>query len=336
MEKARLTTRRGESVECGLCAHRCTIAEGRRGLCKVRENRGGELYTLVYGRLVAENIDPVEKKPLFHFCPGSLSYSISTRGCNFRCLHCQNSSISQVAKDEDPSRFCIEKTPAEVVAKAAAAGCRSISYTYVEPTVFFEFAYDCCELALKRSIANIFVSNGYMSEEATRMLAPLLAGINIDVKSFRDEFYQRVCGARLQPVLDTVELMYRLGVWVEITTLIIPGHNDSDVELRDIASFIASLDPTIPWHVTAFHPTFKMTDESFTPASTLMRAREIGLDAGLSFVYQGNIPGTGGENTCCPGCGKEVVRRRGFAIVDNLLEDGVCRYCATRLPGIWS
>ena len=335
MKKARLATRHGDTVKCNLCAHHCTIALGQRGLCRVRENRDGELYSLVYGQLVAENIDPIEKKPLFHFCPGSLSYSISTRGCNFRCRHCQNSSISQVVKDDDPTRFCRKRSPEEVVAKAAAAGCRSISYTYVEPTIFFEFAYDCCALAAQQGIGNVFVSNGYMSEEATRLLAPLLDGINIDVKSFRDDFYRQVCGARLKPVLETVELMHSLGVLVEVTTLIIPGLNDSDEELRDIASFLASIDCAIPWHVTAFHPTFKMVDRGPTPAPTLLKAREIGEEAGLNFVYQGNIPGSGGENTCCPGCGREVILRRGFAIIDNQLDAGTCRYCATHLHGIW-
>lgn len=335
MQKARLSTSHEGFVQCDLCAHHCTIRDGQRGICRVRENRGGQLYSLVYGRLVAENIDPIEKKPLFHVYPGSLSYSISSRGCNFHCLHCQNASISQVGRDEDPGRSSVERSPEQVVAAAMAAGCRTISYTYVEPTVFFEFAYDCCELAKDRNIGNVFVSNGYMSEQATRLLAPLLTAINIDIKSFRDEFYRSVCGAKLQPVLDTVRLMRECDVWVEITTLLIPGRNDSPAELRDIAEFIRSVDSHIPWHVTAFYPTYKMVAEPRTPLATLERARDIGLASGLHHVYEGNIPGSGGENTRCPGCGVELVQRRGFTLMQNRLIDGACPDCATPLAGIW-
>lgn len=335
MHKARLYTRHESYVQCDLCAHHCKISEGKRGRCRVRENHGGELYTLVYGKLVAENVDPIEKKPLNHVLPGSLSYSIATRGCNFRCLHCQNASISQVARDEDPGRFCDIRSPEEVVAAAIASGSSTISYTYVEPTIFFEFAYDCCKLAVEKNLGNVFVSNGYMSETATRMLAPVLTAINIDVKSFRDEFYRTVCSARLQPVLDTVKLMYELGVWVEVTTLIIPGKNDSSEELQDIASFLVDIDRGIPWHVTAFYPTYKMLQQPRTPRQTLERARNIGLSAGLQYVYEGNIPGSGGENTICPSCGMEVVRRRGFSVLKNSLVDGKCPNCSLAVGGIW-
>jgi pyruvate formate lyase activating enzyme len=336
MQKARLYTSHDGQVRCDLCSHHCRIKAGRRGLCGVRENRGGELYSLVYGKLVAENIDPVEKKPLFHLYPGSLSYSIATRGCNFHCLHCQNASISQVGTDDDPGRFCGNRSPEQVVAAALAAGCRTISYTYVEPTVFFEFAYDCCLLAAESNIGNVFVSNGYMSEQATRLLAPVLTGINIDIKSFRDEFYRSVCGARLQPVLDTVRLMHALGVWVEVTTLLIPGRNDSPDELKEIALFLAGIDRQIPWHVTAFYPTYKMTEEPRTPLATLEMAREIGLAAGLSHVYEGNIPGSGGENTRCPDCGMEVIVRRGFAVLANRLVNGACPGCHAAIAGVWA
>lgn len=335
MHKAMLYTSGDGYAECGLCAHHCRISEGQRGICRVRENRRGELYSLVYGKLAAENIDPIEKKPIFHVFPGSLSYSIATRGCNFRCLHCQNASISQVGKDDDPGRSCITRTPPEVISAALAAGCRTISYTYVEPTVFFEFAYDCCHLAAENSIGNIFVSNGYMTEQATRMLAPVLTAINIDIKSFRDEFYRKVCGAKLRPVLDTVRLMHALGVWVELTTLIIPGKNDSREELRDIAAFIAGIDKEIPWHVTAFYPTYRMLQQPRTPRETLEMARDIGLAAGLHYVYEGNIPGSGGENTCCPSCGAEMIRRRGFSILKNNLVNGTCPGCGAVVSGVW-
>lgn len=336
LHKAKLYTRHEDHVQCELCAHHCKISEGRRGLCKVRENRGGELFTLVYGALVAEHIDPVEKKPLFHVLPGTPTYSISTRGCNFRCLHCQNSSISQVSAAADPTEFCRNKSAADVVAAAAISGCRTISYTYVEPTVFFEYAYDCCRLASERGLGNIFVSNGYMSEKAARLLAPLLAAINIDLKSFRDSFYRKVCGARLQPVLDSIRLMAELGVWVEVTTLIIPTMNDSDDELRETAEFLAALNPSIPWHVTAFHPSYRMTDIPPTPLRTLERAREIGSSAGLHHVYAGNIPGSGGEDTSCSRCGKVLIKRHGFAILENSLADGCCPECSHSVAGRWT
>ncbi len=335
MHKAMLYTRHEGYVQCELCSHHCKIPVGKRGVCRVRENRDGDLFTLVYGRLVAENIDPIEKKPLFHVMPGSHSFSISTRGCNFRCLHCQNASISQVAKEDDPGGFCEERTPEQVVAAARESGCRTISYTYVEPTVFFEFAFDCCTLAAENDIGNVFVSNGYLSEKASRLLAPVLTAINVDIKSFSDEFYTKVCGAHLQPVLDTVKLMRELGVWVEVTTLLIPGKNDSTAELRGIAHFLAELDDSIPWHVTAFYPTYRMLGPIPTPRQTLERARDIGLAAGLKYVYEGNIIGSGGENTSCPECGALVVERRGFAIKHNSLVHGGCPECSAKIPGVW-
>jgi pyruvate formate lyase activating enzyme len=322
-------------VICELCAHHCRIKDGHRGICGVRENRKGVLYSLVYGWLVAENVDPVEKKPLFHVLPGSRSYSISTVGCNFHCRHCQNFSISQpgtFAADAVPG---ILRSPEHVVASAVSNGCQSISYTYVEPTIFFEFAYDCCVLARAQGLKNIFVSNGYMTEKTTRKLAPVLDAINIDIKSFSDDFYRKICGARLQPVLDTVRLMHELGVWVEITTLVIPGLNDSDAELVEIAEFIASVDSSIPWHVTAFYPTYKLTDRLPTSAASLQKAREIGLKAGLRYVYEGNVPGAGGENTACPSCQARLVSRLGFRIQENRIVDGVCPQCGEHIAGVW-
>ncbi|MFH1214954.1 MAG: AmmeMemoRadiSam system radical SAM enzyme [Pseudomonadota bacterium] len=324
-----------KEVICDLCNHHCHILEGKRGICRVRENRDGVLYSLVYGRLISANIDPIEKKPLFHLLPGSKSYSIATVGCNFRCLHCQNSGISQYPRLNDGAITGSETTPDEVIAGALRSGCQSISYTYVEPTIFYEFAYDCCVLAKGRGVKNVFVSNGYMSAEATRHLAPVLDGINIDIKAFTEKFYKEVCKARLQPVLDTVRLMRELGVWVETTTLVIPGWNDSDDELRAIARFIKEVDPAMPWHVTAFYPTFQMTDRNPTPVATLRRAGEIGRAEGLRFVYEGNIPGEGGENTYCPSCRKELISRFGFSIRRNIIEEGRCPSCGEKIEGVW-
>ncbi len=334
MHEAMLYERQDDALRCRLCSHHCLIGDGRLGVCGVRENREGVLYSRVYGRLVAEHVDPIEKKPLFHVLPGSLSYSIATMGCNFRCLHCQNASISQMPKDKGIEPSGVQRSPESVVRAALQQGCTSISYTYVEPTIFFEFAYDCCILAARQGLKNIFVSNGYMSREATEMLAPVLTAINIDIKSSSDDFYKKVCGARLQPVLDTVRSMRELGVWVEVTTLIIPGMNDSRAELQDIASFLVATDRTIPWHVTAFHPTYLMQDVPATPLATLRTARQIGLDSGLTFVYEGNR-GAGGENTSCPSCGGQLISRMGFSIRQNRLADGRCPDCGVPVAGVW-
>jgi pyruvate formate lyase activating enzyme len=323
-------------VHCNLCAHHCRIKEGKRGLCAVRENRAGKLHSLVYGRLIAEHVDPVEKKPLFHFQPGSRAYSISTVGCNFRCLHCQNYDISQYPHAHNGEIAGREQNAEKVVDEAIRTGCASVCYTYVEPTIFYEFARDCGMLAHDRGLKNVFVSNGYMTEETARDLAGFLDGINIDIKAFTDDFYKKVCKARLQPVLDSVRRLHELDVWVEVTTLLIPGLNDSPEELRDIAAFIRSVSPEIPWHVTAFRPTYKMMDRPSTPVSTLRMAREIGLEAGLLYVYEGNIPGEGGENTYCPSCGHELIGRFGFSIRDNRLQNGACPDSGRRIAGVWS
>ncbi len=324
-----------DEVICNLCNHHCHIKPGKRGICGVRENRDGKLYSLVYGRLVAESNDPIEKKPLFHFLPGSRSYSISTVGCNFHCLHCQNYDISQYPHLYNGEISGRERTPESVIDAALQTDCQSISYTYVEPTIFVEFALACSESAHAHGLKNIFVSNGYMTPEVTRRLSTVLDAINIDIKAFTDDFYRKVCKARLQPVLDNVRLMRELGVWVEVTTLIIPGLNDSTEELRKIAGFIKEVDAGIPWHVTAFHPTYKMLDREQTPVETLRRARDIGIEQGLRYVYQGNIPGEGGENTWCPSCGTELITRFGYSIRQNRVVNGCCGDCGEKIEGVW-
>ncbi len=342
MKKAKFFVKEKEDkVRCGLCSHRCLISNKKRGICGVRENIDGTLYSLVYGKTVSENPDPIEKKPLFHFLPGSISYSISTVGCNFKCRHCQNWQISQYPHLYGGEIIGHDRTPEDIVSGALTSGSKSISYTYVEPTIFYEFAYDCAVLAKSQGLLNCFVSNGYMTEEVTKELATVLHGINIDLKAFTDKFYKEVCGARLKPVLDSIENMYKAGVWVEVTTLVIPGHNDSREELRDIARFIYSICPDIPWHVTGFYPTYKMLDRPPTPIETLHMAREIGLETGLKFVYEGNRPGAGGENTYCPECNTLLIERYGFSILKNNLAsspEGVkeaCPKCGFKLPGVW-
>lgn len=332
MTEARLYEKIGDGrVKCFLCPQYCSISPGRRGLCGVRENREGVLYTLVYGKVAARNVDPIEKKPLFHFHPGSRSYSIATVGCNFRCMHCQNAGISQYPKEHSdiPGEHM---TPEQVVQEAERLGCASISYTYTEPTIFFEFAYACARLAHQRGIGNVFVSNGYTGPDAVRLIAPYLDANNIDLKG-DDAFYRKIVGAKLQPVLDTIRLMKERGVWVEVTTLIIPDHNDSDEFLTFAAEFLKSVDPAIPWHVTQYYPTFKLVDKPRTPLSTLRRAREIGLKAGLKYVYEGNVPGAGGENTWCPSCGALLIERRGFQLTSLRMKEGKCLQCGTLIEG---
>jgi pyruvate formate lyase activating enzyme len=290
--------------------------------------------TLVYDRVIAQNVDPIEKKPLFQFLPGSFSYSIATPGCNFRCKHCQNADISQLPRDRAEMIPGEAVSPQLLVTSAARHRCASISYTYTEPTIFFELAYDTAKLARKAGLRNIFVTNGYITPEALREIAPYLDAANIDLKGFTDEFYRTICGARLQPVLDSIRLYKELGIWIEITTLVIPGHNDSEQELRGIADFIRSVGADVPWHVTRFHPTYKLIDQPRTPLATLKRARQIGRDAGLRYVYEGNIPGEG-EETFCWNCGKPVVKRYGFSVAENNMTAGACKNCQTKIDGVW-
>jgi pyruvate formate lyase activating enzyme len=321
-------------VRCRLCPHGCLIKEGKTGLCGVRKNSGGTLFSLVYGRAIAAHVDPIEKKPLFHLLPGSLSFSIATVGCNFTCLHCQNADTSQMPIDRHVVQGH-DLPPGEVVSMAVEKGCGTVAYTYTEPTVFFEYAYDIAVLASEAGMKNVFVTNGYTSPEALRYIAPYLHGANVDLKSFRPEFYKRICGARLDPVLDSLRLYRDLGIWIEVTTLIIPGENDSDGELRDIAGFVAGeLGPDVPWHVSAFHPTYRLAHRPRTPPETLRRARRIGLEAGLRYVYEGNFPGEG-EDTLCPSCGTVIISRYGFTVRENHLDGGRCPHCRFPVAGRW-
>ena len=316
----------GGSVRCILCSHRCVIGEGRRGICGVRECRDGRLMTLVFDRVVSLGVDPVEKKPLFHFLPGTLSLSLATVGCNFRCEFCQNFSISQLARAGGPLPG-EPVTPGELAILAASRGCPSISYTYTEPTVFYELTRETGLLAREKGIRNIYVTNGYMSPEAVHEMRDFLDAANVDLKSFSDEFYRHYCGARLEPVLESIRALHRAGVWLEITTLVIPGRNSDPAELRQIAEFIASVDPRIPWHVSAFHPDYRMTDVPRTAAALLEKACALGEEAGLQYVYSGNVPGHPAESTRCPSCRRVLVERAGFRVVRNELSRPECPHC---------
>jgi pyruvate formate lyase activating enzyme len=322
----------GGAVRCGLCAHRCRIAPGKRGLCSVRENRDGTLVSLVYGLLIAEHVDPIEKKPFFHVLPGSRSYSIATAGCNFRCAFCQNHEISQLPR-EGGRIVGQPRLPEEVVGQALAAGCQSIAYTYTEPTVYSEFADEVAAIAHEQGLKNLLVTNGYRTEALLERMAPHRDGANVDLKSFQDAFYRKQCGARLQPVLDSLRKMKELGIWVEVTTLLIPGLNDRDGELGAIARFIAALGPETPWHVSRFFPRYQMTGVSPTPEASLQRAAAIGAEAGLFYVYCGNAPGGAGETTFCARCGYPLIERCGFAIQAQHLVGTACPHCGTALEG---
>ena len=322
------------TVRCGLCRHLCVIKPGRRGICGVRENRRGTLFTLVYGRLIAQNIDPIEKKPLFHFHPGTLSYSVATVGCNFRCRFCQNANIAQMPGDRD-GMIMGDVYPPESVVEAARRGCKTIAYTYTEPTVYFEFARDTARLAHEAGIANVFVTNGYMTAEALDAIHPDLDAANVDLKAFSDEFYKTQCGARRTPVMETLKEMKRRGIFVEVTTLIIPGLNDDPGELARLAGFLVeAVGPETPWHVSRFHPTYRLTDRPATPVETLVNARKIGRAEGLRYVYTGNVPGDDGESTYCYECGVRVIHRTGFTVRENRVRDGRCPDCGAAIDGV--
>ncbi|MDD3748516.1 MAG: AmmeMemoRadiSam system radical SAM enzyme [Candidatus Bipolaricaulis anaerobius] len=336
MREAMLWEGAGEGrVRCVLCAHRCLIPPGGRGVCSVRENRNGTLHTLVYGRLVSQTLDPIEKKPLYHFLPGSPALSIAAMGCNFRCDFCQNHVISQYPREHRGGILGEPVSPEDVVRAARDTHAPIIAYTYTEPAVFFEMCYDTGKIAHGQGIRNAFVTNGYLTEEALAEAQGWLHAANVDLKAFSDDFYRRYCGASLQPVLDTIRRMVAQGIWVEVTTLVIPGRNDSDEELGWIAQFLAGVSPDIPWHVSRFVPSYRAQDLPPTPLETLRRARDIGREAGLRFVYLGNFPGEG-EDTTCPSCGRLVIRRYGFQIVRNALLEGHCPHCGEAIPGVWS
>lgn len=321
-------------VQCGLCAHRCKISSGRRGLCGVRENKDGRLYSLVFGTLIAEHVDPIEKKPFFHVYPGSRSYSIATVGCNFTCTFCQNHEISQMPR----STLMImgeDTDPAVIVARAKKNNCKTIAYTYTEPTVYLETALATAKIACREGLQNVFVTNGYMTPEAIDLITPYLTAANVDLKSFRDEFYKERCGAKLNPVLDSLKKMKELGIWLEITTLLIPGINDSEEELKEIASFIACLGPETPWHISRFHPQYRMLQTPSTPVLSLHRACRIGQEAGLRYVYSGNVQGDESENTRCANCGQPLIERYGYKIISNHLVENTCANCSRKLEGIF-
>ena len=323
-----------KKVNCLLCPHQCIINSGKRGICGVRENRDGVLFSLVYGKAVSWGVDPIEKKPLYHFLPGEDAFSFATGGCNLSCLNCQNYTISQLPKKsrEIPGENI---SPEKILKLTKKGGAKIIAYTYTEPTIFYEYAFDTCRLSHQEGIKNVFVTNGYIMPSALEEISPFLDGANVDLKSIKEEFYRKICGARLEPVLGTIKLMKKLGIWVEVTTLVIPGLNDTDEEFKAIAEFIASIDEGIPWHVSRFYPAYKMQHYPPTPVETLKKAIKIGKKVGLKYIYIGNVPGEETENTFCPNCGKIIIKRSGFRVERVDVEKGRCRFCKTEIEGVW-
>jgi len=320
-------------VRCQLCAHHCLIADGKRGICRVRENKAGVLYSIIYGKLIAAHVDPIEKKPMFHFYPGSRSFSIASPGCNFDCQWCQNWEISQGDSAAAAAR-CPYTPPQDVVSAAKREGCQSISYTYTEPTVFFEFTQDVGILAREVGLKNVYVSNGYMSPQTIALLARWLDAANVDIKAFSDEVYRKHIGARLQPVLDACSLLKQAGVWLEITTLLIPGLNDDEAQIRGLTRYIArELGAETPWHVSRFFPRYKYQNADATSLGSIEKAMEIGKAEGLRYVYAGNIAGS--ADTYCPQCGAVLIKRTGMSTLSSRVSHkGACPVCGARIAGV--
>ncbi len=323
-----------KKVCCKLCSWRCVIDDGKLGRCCVRRNIDGVLYSLTFDKVCSANPDPIEKKPLFHFQPGTQSFSVATMGCNFRCKFCQNWQISQAAI-EDGRIDGQAISPEQIVAAAVRYGCASIAYTYTEPTIFMELANECGRLGKERGLANVFVSNGFMTTEAIDFAKEWLGGINVDLKAFNEDYYKRLCKARMQPVLDTIKYIAKeTQIWMEITTLLVPGENDSEDELKQLADFIVNeAGPDVPWHISRFHPQYKYQDSVSTPISTLERAEQIGKAAGLHYVYLGNVPGSKSESTYCYNCGRVLIERVGYRILANHVKESSCPDCGAKIAG---
>jgi pyruvate formate lyase activating enzyme len=322
------------AVKCHLCRHGCKIEDGKRGICGVRQNRAGTLYTLVYDKIVSTNVDPIEKKPLFHFAPGTKSFSIATVGCNFFCSFCQNYSISQMPRDR--GRIIGEEySPAQIVEMAIESGCRTISYTYTEPTIYYELARDTMVEAHKRGLLNVFVTNGYMSRDMLDDARGLIDAANVDLKSFDEKFYLKYCRAKLEGVLDSLRYIRQQGIWLEVTTLLIPSLNDDPMEVRELAHFIRTeLGKHVPWHVSRFYPHYREQELPPTEVDVLRKARQIGIDEGLHYVYTGNVPMDPGEKTYCPGCSQILIDRAGYSIIKYALREGLCPKCGLRVDGV--
>lgn len=324
---------RGDTVHCQVCPNQCAIREGGRSVCRNKINHEGRLYTMAYGNPCAVHIDPIEKKPLFHFLPSTSAFSIATAGCNFRCLNCQNWEISQRSPEET---FNVELSPEQVVEKARDSGCRSIAYTYSEPTAWYEYMYDTSQKAASEGINNLWITNGYMNEDPLRDLCQYIHAANVDLKSFSDDIYHELNSGMLEPVLHTLEVLKDEGVWFEITNLVIPSWTDDMGMIEEMCRWIhAHLGPDYPLHFSRFLPQYKLLHLPPTPYEILQEARGLALDSGLHHVYVGNVPGAEEVNTYCPHCGKCIVERKGFFVTQNHIQEGVCAYCGESIAGVW-
>lgn len=322
------------AIRCTLCPKECEIGDRERGWCGVRENRNGTYYTMVYGNPCSVNPDPIEKKPFFHFLPGSWAFSIATAGCNLNCKFCQNWEISQSRPEETQN---MPLPPAEVVAKAKECDCKSIAYTYSEPTVFYEYMLDTAKLSRKAGIKSVVVTAGFINSEPLKLLCKHVDAIKVDLKSFREHFYNKICSGELKPVLDALKIIKSSGVWCEIVYLVVPSLNDSDAELKDTARWVHdNLGPDVPLHFSRFHPMYQLKNLPPTSIERLTTARQIAMDTGLRYVYVGNVPGDPGENTYCPKCKKEIIKRVRYFIRQYNMVDGKCKWCGEKIPGIWS
>ena len=321
-------------VKCRLCPRECEVADVERGYCGVRENQGGKYQTLVYGALCSANVDPIEKKPLFHYLPGTQAFSVATAGCNIECKFCQNWQISQYRPEQVESTLV---PPAQLVAACKSRQCPTIAYTYSEPVIFYEYMHDTAALGRAQGVGSVMISNGYIQEKPLRQLCRQLTGVKIDFKAFTEKFYQEMCAARLKPVMSTLETLKDIGIWFELVVLIVPTLNDSLDEIKHMGEWVVkTLGPDVPMHFTRFHPTYRVTNLPQTPVATLERCRQIALDAGVHYVYAGNVPMHPGENTYCHNCKTELIRRIGFQVASNQLKDGKCPKCNTAIAGVWS
>jgi pyruvate formate lyase activating enzyme len=327
------TSHTGPYVRCTLCPHRCILADGERGTCRVRENRAGRLYSMVYGNPCAINIDPIEKKPFYHFLPTAAAFSIATAGCNLRCLYCQNWTISQVPPEETETA---DLPPEGVVAAALKSKLPVIAYTYTEPTIYFEYMVAMARLAREAGLRNVVISAGFINPEPLRELCAAVDAIKIDLKGYDEEFYRKVCSAELKPVLEAIQTIYQAGVHLEIVNLVVPSLNDRLDQLRALSRWMArEISPDVPLHFSRFQPQYKLTNLPPTPIETLEKARETALEEGMRFVYVGNVPGHPGDNTYCPRCSKPIIARKGFAVTEYHLRGNSCAYCGAAIPGVW-
>ncbi len=323
-----------KAVQCRLCPRNCFIPDGGRGFCGVRENRDGTLYTLSYAKSVAMHIDPIEKKPLFHFLPSSTAFSIATAGCNLRCKFCQNWEISQKRPEEVDYAYL---KPQDLVRRAKESGSPVIAYTYTEPTIFYEYMLETAKLARAQGIKNIMHSAGYINEEPLRQLAKYIDAANIDLKGFSNDYYSKMSEATLEPVLKALKILKEEGVHLEITNLVLPGYNDGPEAIREMCLWIKeNLGSDVPVHFSRFFPMYKLISLNPTPVETLGNARKIALDCGLKYVYIGNVAGHAGENTYCPKCKNTLIERRGYFVLQNNIKDGKCKFCQEKIAGVWN